>query len=139
MATTLSLLAVFLPVGFMGGIVGRFMSSFGFTSAFAIAVSLLVSFTLTPMLCSRYIKAPQARCSPAIRPAGKPRKIRGSSTFLDLLLHADASLVYVAPSRIILGLCVLNDNQHRAAVHVCWQELSSVGRSIAIQCADPNS
>ena len=37
-ATTLSLLAVFLPVGFMAGIVGRFMSSFGFTSAFAIAV-----------------------------------------------------------------------------------------------------
>jgi HAE1 family hydrophobic/amphiphilic exporter-1 len=59
MATTLSLLAVFLPVGFMGGIVGRFMSSFGFTSSFAIAVSLLVSFTLTPMLCSRFIKAPK--------------------------------------------------------------------------------
>src|ERR1022692_1045738 len=58
MATTLSLLAVFLPVGFMGGIVGRFMSTFGFTSAFAIAVSLLVSFTLTPMLCSRFIKPP---------------------------------------------------------------------------------
>lgn len=58
MATTLSLLAVFLPVGFMGGIVGRFMSSFGFTSAFAIAVSLLVSFTLTPMLSSRFIKQP---------------------------------------------------------------------------------
>ncbi|HXB68489.1 MAG TPA: efflux RND transporter permease subunit [Candidatus Acidoferrales bacterium] len=58
MATTLSLLAVFLPVGFMGGIVGRFMSSFGFTSSFAIAVSLLVSFTLTPMLCSRFIKPP---------------------------------------------------------------------------------
>ena len=57
MATTLSLLAVFLPVGFMGGIVGRFMSSFGFTSAFAIAVSMLVSFTLTPMLCSRFVKA----------------------------------------------------------------------------------
>jgi HAE1 family hydrophobic/amphiphilic exporter-1 len=56
MATTMSLLAVFLPVGFMGGIVGRFMSSFGFTSAFAIAVSLLVSFTLTPMLCSRFLK-----------------------------------------------------------------------------------
>src|SRR6202012_5669986 len=59
MATTFSLLAVFLPVGFMGGIVGRFMSSFGFTSAFAIAVSLLVSFTLTPMLCSRFVKAPK--------------------------------------------------------------------------------
>jgi len=56
MATTLSLLAVFIPVGFMGGIVGRFMSSFGFTSSFAIAVSLLVSFTLTPMLAARLIK-----------------------------------------------------------------------------------
>src|SRR5215210_4407259 len=56
MATTMSLLAVFLPVGFMGGIVGRFMSSFGFTSSFAIAVSLIVSFTLTPMLAARLIK-----------------------------------------------------------------------------------
>ena len=56
MATTLSLLAVFLPVGFMGGIVGRFMSSFGLTSSFAIAVSLIVSFTLTPMLAARLIK-----------------------------------------------------------------------------------
>src|SRR6266850_4526911 len=55
-ATTLSLLAVFLPVGFMAGIVGRFMSSFGFTSSFAIAVSLLVSFTLTPTLAARLIK-----------------------------------------------------------------------------------
>jgi hydrophobic/amphiphilic exporter-1 (mainly G- bacteria), HAE1 family len=55
-ATTLSLLAVFLPVGFMAGIVGRFMSSFGFTASFAIAVSLLVSFTLTPTLAARLIK-----------------------------------------------------------------------------------
>src|SRR5438445_1566477 len=58
-ATTLSLLAVFLPVGFMGGIVGRFMSSFGFTASFAIAVSLLVSFTLTPTLAARMIKRKQ--------------------------------------------------------------------------------
>ena len=56
LATTLSLMAVFLPVGFMGGIVGRFMSSFGLTAAFAIAISLLVSFTLTPMLASKLIK-----------------------------------------------------------------------------------
>ncbi|MBX3294084.1 MAG: efflux RND transporter permease subunit, partial [Acidobacteria bacterium] len=56
LATTLSLMAVFVPIGFMGGIVGRFMSSFGLTSAFAIGVSLLVSFTLTPMLAARIIK-----------------------------------------------------------------------------------
>jgi HAE1 family hydrophobic/amphiphilic exporter-1 len=56
MATTLSLLAVFVPVGFMSGIVGRFMSSFGLTAAAAIAISLIVSFTLTPMLAARWIK-----------------------------------------------------------------------------------
>lgn len=56
LATTLSLLAVFIPVGFMGGIIGRFMSAFGLTSAFAIFVSLIVSFTLTPMLAARFIK-----------------------------------------------------------------------------------
>src|SRR5688572_7855075 len=56
LATTLSLLAVFIPVGFMSGIVGRFMSSFGLTAAAAIAVSLIVSFTLTPMLAARWIK-----------------------------------------------------------------------------------
>jgi hydrophobic/amphiphilic exporter-1 (mainly G- bacteria), HAE1 family len=57
LATTLSLVAIFVPVGFMGGIVGRFMKSFGLTMSFAIMVSLLVSFTLTPMLSARWIKA----------------------------------------------------------------------------------
>ena len=56
LATTLSLVAIFVPVGFMGGIVGRFMKSFGLTMSFAIMVSLLVSFTLTPMLSARWIK-----------------------------------------------------------------------------------
>lgn len=56
LATSFSLLAVFLPVGFMGGIVGKFMSSFGLTAAAAIAISLFVSFSLTPMLSSRWIK-----------------------------------------------------------------------------------
>jgi hydrophobic/amphiphilic exporter-1 (mainly G- bacteria), HAE1 family len=56
MATSMSLIVVFLPVAFMAGIVGRFMYSFGVTMAFAIAVSLLVSFTLTPMMASRYLR-----------------------------------------------------------------------------------
>ncbi len=56
LATTLSLVAVFLPVAFMSGIVGRFMNSFGMTMAFSILVSMLVSFTLTPMLCARWLK-----------------------------------------------------------------------------------
>ncbi len=56
MATTLSLMAVFVPIGFMQGIVGRFMSSFGLTASFAVGVSLIVSFTMTPMLAARLIK-----------------------------------------------------------------------------------
>jgi HAE1 family hydrophobic/amphiphilic exporter-1 len=60
LATSLSLIAVFLPVAFMGGIVGRFMYSFGITMAFAIAVSLLVSFTLTPMMSSRWLRTSDA-------------------------------------------------------------------------------
>ncbi len=70
MATTLSLLAVFIPVGFMTGIVGRFMSSFGLTSAAAIAVSLIVSFTLTPMLAARWIKPRNESATPEGLPAG---------------------------------------------------------------------
>ncbi len=56
MATSLSLVVIFLPIAFMGGIVGRFFSSFGLTVAFAVVMSLFVSFTLTPMLCSRFLK-----------------------------------------------------------------------------------
>lgn len=55
LATSLSLVVIFVPVAFMGGIVGRFFSSFGLTVAFAILMSLFVSFTLTPMLCSRFL------------------------------------------------------------------------------------
>ncbi len=56
LATTLSLLAVFMPVAFLGGIPGRFLRSFGLTMAAAIAISLFVSFTLTPMLASRWLR-----------------------------------------------------------------------------------
>jgi hydrophobic/amphiphilic exporter-1 (mainly G- bacteria), HAE1 family len=61
LATTLSLMAVFVPIGFMQGIVGKFMSSFGLTASFAVAVSLIVSFTLTPMLAARLIKVKKTK------------------------------------------------------------------------------
>ncbi|HEY8141497.1 MAG TPA: efflux RND transporter permease subunit, partial [Kofleriaceae bacterium] len=56
LATTASLIAVFLPVAFMKGIVGRFFYQFGLTVSFAVAVSALVSFTVTPMLASRLLR-----------------------------------------------------------------------------------
>jgi HAE1 family hydrophobic/amphiphilic exporter-1 len=57
---TLSLAAVFIPILFMGGIVGRLMHEFAVTIAAAILVSGFVSLTLTPMLCSRFLKAPHS-------------------------------------------------------------------------------
>jgi HAE1 family hydrophobic/amphiphilic exporter-1 len=57
-ATTISLVVIFLPVAFMGGLVGKFWNSFGLTATFAIMVSLLVAFTLTPMLAARVLSIP---------------------------------------------------------------------------------
>lgn len=54
-ATTISLLVIFVPVAFMQGRIGRFFNSFGFTVGFAILMSMFVSFTMTPMLCSRFL------------------------------------------------------------------------------------
>jgi hydrophobe/amphiphile efflux-1 (HAE1) family protein len=55
LATTLSLMAVFVPVAFVGGIPGRFLRNFGYTMAFAVGISMLVSFALTPTLAARML------------------------------------------------------------------------------------
>ena len=56
MATTFTVVAVFVPVAFMTGIIGRFFYQFGITVAVAVLVSLFVAFTLTPMLASRWLR-----------------------------------------------------------------------------------
>lgn len=56
LAATLSLVAIFAPVIFMGGIIGKFFKSFAVVVTFGVLVSLFVSLSLTPMLCSRYLK-----------------------------------------------------------------------------------
>jgi multidrug efflux pump subunit AcrB len=91
LATTLSLVAIFVPVGFMGGIVGRFMKSFGLTMAFAILVSLLVSFTLTPTLSARWLKV--ARSGDGKHPP-ESTIFRGRP-----LLHAEWSMAHRGSSR----------------------------------------
>ena len=71
MATTMAIVAIFLPVAFMKGIIGRFFLQFALTVVFAVLVSLIVSFTLTPMMSSRYLK-PHAEGNPG-DPPGNPR------------------------------------------------------------------
>ena len=85
MATTLSLVVIFLPVAFMTGYARRFIYPFGWTMAFSIMVSMLVSFTLTPMLSSRFLKLadagsrPQDRRTPASSTGSTPATPAGSS------------------------------------------------------------
>ena len=84
LATTLSLVVIFLPVSFMSSISGRFLYQFGITAAVAILVSLLVSFTLTPMMSSRLIRVSDAKGgheAPASR-RGFYRWIDGGYAFL---------------------------------------------------------
>src|SRR3978361_2566772 len=60
LATTLSLVVIFVPVSFMSSISGRFLYQFGITAAVSVMVSLLVSFTLTPMMSARLLRAEDA-------------------------------------------------------------------------------
>jgi HAE1 family hydrophobic/amphiphilic exporter-1 len=57
LSTTLATCAVFVPIAFMSGVVGRFFREFGLVAASAVLVSMLVALTLTPMLCARYLRA----------------------------------------------------------------------------------
>ncbi len=77
MATTFSLVVIFLPVSFMSSISGRFLYQFGITAAVAILVSLLVCFTLTPMMSSRLIRVDDAGGH------GAPSSRRGFYRFID--------------------------------------------------------
>ena len=91
---TLSLAAVFIPVLFMGGVVGRLLHEFAVTIGVAILVSGLVSLTLTPMLCSRFLRPPARR--------RHSRLYRASERFFDGMLRAYDRIAAVgapAPAR----------------------------------------
>jgi len=70
LATTFSIVAVFLPVGFMGGIIGRFFHQFGLTVVAAVLISMFVSFTLDPMLSSIW-RDPEAEGKFSANPLGR--------------------------------------------------------------------
>jgi HAE1 family hydrophobic/amphiphilic exporter-1 len=128
MATSMSLIVVFLPVAFMAGIVGRFMYSFGVTMAFAIAVSLLVSFTLTPMMAARYLKREDLSEEHG---HARARLLRGHRA----RVHGDARLVDGASlgdraadvPRLQLDRC------RRSAVRARRQDLPAVRRRRAVR------
>ena len=92
LATSISLVVIFVPIAFMGGIVGRFFSSFGLTVAFAVVMSLFVSFTLTPMLCSRFLKLEAA-------PAGEAHRAKSKSGIFYRLIDGSYGFVLAGAMR----------------------------------------
>jgi len=83
LATTLSLVVIFVPVSFMSSISGRFLYQFGLTAAAAVLVSLLVSFTLTPMMSARMLRAGDAEASHGAHGAEPARSRRGFYAGID--------------------------------------------------------
>ena len=104
MATTFSLVAIFAPVGFMSGMVGRFMQSFGLTMAFAVLVSLFVSFTLTPMMSAYWLKVKPR--TPGDTHDSKHTKLFGpiDRTYTRLLEWAMAHRGVVAAATVLILL-----------------------------------
>ncbi len=100
LAMSLSLVAVFIPIILMGGVVGRFFREFGITLSAAVLVSLAVSLTTTPMMCARLLRPP--------RPQKKPgRLLAGLANIFDAMLHRyDRSLRWALdhPGAIMLVL-----------------------------------
>lgn len=87
MATTLSLVVIFLPVSFMSSISGRFLYQFGLTAAVAIMVSLLVSFTLTPMMSARLLHLEDAVAGGEHSPASRRGFYAWVDRFYTWMLH----------------------------------------------------
>jgi len=114
MATTFTIMAVFVPVAFMGGIVGRFFYQFGMTVGFAVLVSLFVSFTLDPMLSSRWydpsIEAGRRKgwLSRALASANRRfenlHDVLGRS--LDWSLHHRAAVLGIAVLSIVVAFAI---------------------------------
>src|SRR5262249_20048315 len=99
MATTLSLVVIFLPIAFMNGYAKRFINPFGWTMAFSIMVSILVSFTLTPMLSSRFLKLAGAK-------ADHKSKVQGFFHWLDVWYELQVKWALDHPG-IIIGVSTL--------------------------------
>ena len=93
MATTFAICAVFVPVAFMGGIIGKFFYPFGITVAVAVLVSLFVSFTLDPMLSSVWQDPPSARLA---RLPVLGHLMRGTDRMMDVLHAAYERLIHWA-------------------------------------------
>jgi len=143
LATSLSLIVIFVPIAFMGGIVGRFFSSFGLTVAFAVAMSLFVSFTLTPMLCSRFLKLDPSEAGHAGSKSGFIYRmvdgsygilLRGALRFKPLVVLLTIGVIFsTVPIGKIMGMSLIpRDDQSEYEVTITTPEGYSLERTSQI-------
>ena len=144
LATSLSLIVIFLPIAFMGGIVGRFFSSFGLTVAFAVAMSLFVSFTLTPMLCSRFLKLEPSESGHGHQPRSKSGFIyrlldgsygwvlRGALRFKFLVVMLTIAVIgSTVPIGKVMGMSLIpRDDQSEYEISITTPEGYSLDRTL---------
>jgi HAE1 family hydrophobic/amphiphilic exporter-1 len=101
---SISLIAVFTPLVFMGGVVGRLMSEFAITLSAAVAVSIFLSLTLTPTLCAQFLKNPEPLKNPILKgiETGFKRLEAGYAKALDVVLrHMGLTLVVFLATAVL--------------------------------------
>ena len=105
LSIAISLIAVFTPIMFMNGVVGRLMREFGLTLAAAVALSVTLSLTFTPMLCAKFLKAPEPPKNPIMKglETGFHKLERGYARALDVVMRHKALTLFT-----FLGTAVLS-------------------------------
>ncbi len=107
-ASTLAIIAIFLPVAFMSGIIGRFFFQFGVTISVAVALSLLEALTLAPMRCSQFLQVGERRTALGKTVEGSFRWLAAHyQTVLDRALNHRVLVVVVAVAFFFASLCLV--------------------------------
>ena len=120
---SISLIAAFIPLLFMGGIVGRAFREFSVTLVFAIVVSTIVSLTVTPMICAHYIRSVPSRDRDALRPHR-----RMGAVAADARLRRRACSVLLEHRVLMLVVMRGDDRAHRRSLHQDAEGLLPAGR-----------
>ncbi|EHQ91156.1 efflux RND transporter permease subunit [Desulfosporosinus youngiae] len=116
LATTLTIVAVFMPVAMMKGIIASYMREFGLTVSFSVLISLFVSFTLVPMLAAKYLKGEEEQGAKNPGLLGRflewfdqlfEKLGRGYAKFLDLVLNHRLMVVVVAGGLLALSVAIM--------------------------------
>lgn len=140
LATTASLVVIFVPVAFMPGIVGRFLKSFGLTMAFSVCVSTLISFVLTPPMCAYLLRKSDVETAGGeswidrylTSPYGKLLEFSMRHRWLIMLLGLACILSTVPLGQAVSHDLIPHDDQSEFLVDIITEEGTSLARTSEI-------